>query len=69
MEGIAKACVGLAVLAFLVALVVSFTGPIMELPAEAFSRACTNLALIGLCLFVGFKDGSGAGSAGMGGGA
>ena len=60
MEGAAKACVGLAVLAFLMAVVVSFTGPILELPSEAFSRACTNLALIGLCLFVGFKESGGA---------
>lgn len=61
MEGAAKACVGLAVLAFLVAIIVAFTGPIMELPSEAFSRACSNLALIALCLFVGFKEGAGAG--------
>jgi len=61
MDGIAKACVGLAVLALLGAFVTSFTGPIMELPAKAFSRASTNFALVALCLFIGFKD---AGSAG-----
>jgi hypothetical protein len=43
------------------ALVTSFTGPVMELPAEAFSRASTNLALLALCLFIGFKDAGGAG--------
>jgi hypothetical protein len=61
MDGIAKACVGLAVLALLGALVTSFTGPVMELPAEAFSRASTNLALLAPCLFIGFKDAGGAG--------
>ncbi len=61
MDGIAKACVGLAAIALLGALVTSFTGPVMGLPAEAFSRASTNLALIALCLFIGFKDGSGGG--------
>jgi len=44
MDGIAKACVGLAALALAGALVTSFTGPIMGLPAEAFSRASANLA-------------------------
>ena len=61
MDGVAKACVGIAALTFLGALVTSFTGPIMELPAEAFSRASSNLALIALCLFLGFKD-DGAGA-------
>ena len=61
MDGIAKACVGLAALALLGALVTSFTGPIMALPAEAFSRGSTNLALLALCLFIGFKDNGGGG--------
>lgn len=58
MEGAAKALVGLAALSFLAAIVVAFTGPILELPSEAFSRACTNLALLALCLFVGFREGA-----------
>ncbi len=61
MDGIAKACVGLAVLALVGALVTSFTGPVMGLPAEAFSRGSTNVALIALCLFIGFKDAGGGG--------
>jgi hypothetical protein len=62
MDGIAKACVGLAALALLGALVNSFTGPILDLPAEGFSRASTNLALIALCLFIGFKEEGGGGA-------
>lgn len=61
MEGAAKLCVGLAVLSFLAAIVLSFTGPMMELPPETFSRASANLALIALCLFVGFKEPAGGG--------
>ena len=62
MNTIAKACVGLAALAFVGALVISFTGPIFDLPAEGFSRASTNLALIALCLFIGFKEEGGGGA-------
>ncbi len=61
MDGIAKACVGLAALAFVGALVTSFTGPLMGVPPEAFSRASANLALLALCLFIGFKDEGGGG--------
>ena len=28
----------------------SFTGPLMNIPAEAFSRVCSNLALIPIAL-------------------
>ena len=56
MSNLAKACVGLSVVSFLLALITSFTGPVAELPPEAFSRASTNLALLALCLFVGFKE-------------
>lgn len=48
MAALAKPLVYLAALSFLVAVVVSFTGPVMSLPAEAFSRACSNLALIAI---------------------
>ena len=62
MDSIAKACVGLAALALVGALVNSFTGPFLDLPAEGFSRASSNLALIALCLFIGFKDDGGGGA-------
>ena len=56
MANLAKACVGLAALAFVLAVVTAFTGPIIVgVGAEGYSRAATNLALLALCLFVGFK--------------
>ena len=59
MESLAKACVGLAALAFILAVVTAFTGPIL-VGAEAYSSASTNLALLALCLFLGFKAGKAA---------
>ena len=59
MDGIAKACVGLAVVGFLAAIVTAFVGPIQGVASEGFSRASTNLALIALCLFLGFNEGGG----------
>jgi len=56
MANLAKACVGLAALAFVLAVVTVFTGPIL-VGAEGYSRAATNLALLALCLFLGFKEG------------
>lgn len=55
MANLAKACVALAALAFVLAVVTAFTGPTI-VAAEGYSRAATNLALIALCLFVGFKE-------------
>ena len=57
MNNLAKACVAAAGLAFIMAVVTVFTGPILVgLNPESYSRAATNLALISLCLFLGFKD-------------
>ena len=50
MNTIARTFTGLAALAFVLAVVASFSGPIMETGAEAFSRACTNLALLAIAL-------------------
>jgi hypothetical protein len=55
MNGLAKACVALAILSFILAVVAVFTGPIL-VGAEGWSRAATNLALIALAVFVGFKE-------------
>lgn len=55
MTNLAKACVGLAALAFILAVVTALTGPIL-VGAEAYSHAATNLALLALCLFLGFKE-------------
>ncbi len=45
--------IGLSAIAFLLAVVsVLIAGPIMGLSPEGFSRACTNLALMGIALSV-----------------
>ena len=57
MANLAKALVALAALAFILAVVTSLTGPVLVGP-EAYSRAANNLALLALCVFLGFKEGS-----------
>jgi hypothetical protein len=59
MANLSKALVALAALAFVLAVVTVFTGPFLVGP-EGYSRAATNLALLALCLFLGFKEGSAA---------
>jgi len=45
--------IGLSAIAFLLAVIsVLVTGPIMGITAEAFSRACTNLVLMGIAVSV-----------------
>lgn len=56
MSNLGKACAGLAALAFVLAVVSVFTGTIL-VPAEAYSRAANNLALLALCVFIGFREG------------
>lgn len=56
MSNVARAFIGLAVLAFVLALVSNFTGPLLNTPAEGFSRACSNLALLAIALVVAFDD-------------
>ncbi|MDP2957276.1 MAG: hypothetical protein Q8N53_12705 [Longimicrobiales bacterium] len=61
MANLAKACVGLSALAFLLAVVTIFTGPILvAVGPEGYSRAANNLALLALCLFLGFNEGKAA---------
>ena len=55
MQQVAKILVYLAMLAFVMAVVCVFTGDILVQP-EGYSRAATNLALIAIALFVGFKE-------------
>jgi len=60
MRNIAKGLIGLAAAAFVLAVVDSaITGPIMLIPAESFSRASTNLALLAIGLLLAFRDESG----------
>ena len=61
MPGIAKLLVLLAVITFVVAVVGAWTGPIMGIGAEAFSRACTNLALLAIAIVMVFKEEGAAG--------
>jgi len=57
MANVAKALVALSALAFLIAVVNSaITGPIMQIPAESFSRASSNLALLAIAIMLAFLD-------------
>ncbi len=55
MQAIAKVLVYLAMLAFVMAVVCTLWQSIVTTP-EAYSRAASNLALIAIALFVGFKE-------------
>ncbi len=61
MPGIAKLLVLLALISFIVAVIGAWTGAIMGIGAEAFSRACTNLALLALAVVMVFKEEQSAG--------
>ncbi len=56
MSGIAKLFVLLALITFIVAVIGAWTGNIMGIGAEAFSRACTNLALLAIAIVLVFKE-------------
>ena len=56
MPGIAKLLVLLAVITFVLAVVGAWTGTIMGIGTEAFSRACTNLALLAIAIVLVFKE-------------
>ena len=56
MSTLVKALIGLAALAFLLAVLTHFTGPIVKTQAEAYSRASTNLALLAIALVLAFGD-------------
>jgi hypothetical protein len=57
MENIIKGLIGLAVLAFLLAVIdsVFFDTPLLGIHPEGYSRSCSNLALIAIALSVGWK--------------
>ena len=50
MGTIAKVLLGVAALAFVLAVISARTGRIMDIQPEGFSRACNNLALIAIGL-------------------
>ena len=61
MPGIAKLLVVLAALTFVLAVIAAWTGNMMGIGAEAYSRACTNLALLALGIVMVFKEERSAG--------
>jgi len=61
MSNLVKALIGLAVLAFVLAVVTHFAGPIANTQAEAYSRASGNLALLAIALVLTFGGRVGAG--------
>ena len=57
MQNLIKVMMGLAALAFLLAVAGSLNlFSLMDLPPEALSRACTNLAVLGIGLSLVFKE-------------
>ena len=53
MESVAKGLVGLAALAFVIGVIAGLMGGfVMGFPAESFSRACDNLALVAIALIL-----------------
>ncbi len=55
---LSKVLIGLAILAFLLAVFASLLWPIYGIPGETFSRASTNLALIAIALLISTKPGA-----------
>ena len=55
MQTVIIVLIGLAVVAFLLAVAQVFYGPTIMKPARSFSNACTNLALIAIALSIGFN--------------
>jgi uncharacterized membrane protein len=59
MSNLPKLLLALAAVAFVLAVVASrFTGTILGIPPEAYSRACNNLALLAIGVSVGWKASS-----------
>ena len=61
MSNLVKALIGLAALAFVLAVVTHFTGGIVRTQAEAYSRASGNLALLAIALVLTYGGTGGAG--------
>ena len=56
MRNLTLALTGLAALAFALAVVSAFTGPLGPVQAESFSRASTNLALLAIAVLLTSKE-------------
>ena len=58
MTNLAKALVGLAALAFVLAVVANMTGMVFGANSEGLSNASTNLALLAIAVALCFRTGS-----------
>jgi hypothetical protein len=56
MRSLPKVLVVLAVLSFVLAVVTVYTGPMIHVKPEGFSRACSNLALIAIAMVLTSED-------------
>jgi ABC-type amino acid transport system permease subunit len=54
MSTLVKLLIGLAALAFALAVVTHFGGPVVRTTAEAYSRASSNLSLLAIALVLAF---------------
>jgi len=61
MSTLVRALIGLAALAFLLAVLTHFIGPIVGTQAEAYSHASTNLSLLAIALGLTFAGRAGTG--------
>ena len=61
MSNLIKALIGFAALAFVLAVLTHFLGPILRTQAEAYSRASANLALLAIALVLTLGNTSGTG--------
>ena len=61
MSNLVKALIGLAALAFVLAVLTHFAGPIVRTYADGYSRASANLALLAIALVLTFGGPTGAG--------
>jgi hypothetical protein len=56
MKNLGMILILLSALSFLLAIIAAFSGRIIDVQPEGFSRACTNLALIAIALGVWLKN-------------
>jgi hypothetical protein len=61
MSTLLRALIGLAALAFLLAVLTHFIGPVVGTQAEAYSHASTNLSLLAIALGLTFGAGAATG--------
>jgi hypothetical protein len=54
MGNLVRVLIGLAALAFVLAVVTHFAGPLLRTQPEAYSRASTNLALLAIALVLSY---------------